>query len=105
VSKLRLVFSDAAVADILDQADWYRSQSGQLLALRWERALASAIRDIVRRPAAGATCEFRSLELQDVRRILIPKFPRHLLFYRFTEEEVFVLRVVHGARDLETLFS
>jgi plasmid stabilization system protein ParE len=37
--------------------------------------------------------------------VLIPKFPKHLLFYRFAEEEVFVLRVVHGARDLENLFS
>ena len=30
---------------------------------------------------------------------------KHLLFYKFDDEEVFVLRVVHGARDLERLFS
>lgn len=36
---------------------------------------------------------------------MIPKFPRHLLFYRFERGEVFVLRIVHGARDLEDLFS
>lgn len=100
-----VVFSEAAVADILKQADWYRTQSGQRLALRWERAVASTIKNAVRRPAVGSPCTFRSLELQDMRRLLIPKFPKHLLFYRFTEEEVFVLRVVHGARDLESLFS
>jgi len=105
VKKPRLVFSDAAVADVLEQADWYRAQSGQRLALRWERAVTSAIRNVVRHPAAGSPCIFKSSELRGVRRTLIPKFPKHLLFYRFTEEEIFVLRVVHGARDLETLFS
>ena len=105
MKKPRLVFSDAAVADILEQADWYLAQSGRSLALRWERAVASAIKDVVRGPAVGSPCTFASVELQDVRRVLIPKFPKHLLFYRFTKEEVFVLRVVHGARDLEKLFS
>lgn len=105
MKKPRLVFSDAAVADILDQADWYRTQSGRPLALRWERAVASAIKDVIRHPASGSPCTFSSPELQGVRRTLIPKFHKHLLFYRFTEGEVFVLRVVHGARDLESLFS
>jgi toxin ParE1/3/4 len=88
VKKPRLVFSNAAVADILEQADWYRTKSGRRLALRWERAVTSAIKDIVRHPAAGFGCTCRSLELQDVRRTPITKFPKHLLFYRFTEEEV-----------------
>ncbi len=29
----------------------------------------------------------------------------HLVFYQFEEGEMRVLRVVHGARDLEALFS
>jgi toxin ParE1/3/4 len=101
----RLVFSDAAIADILEQADWYLQQSGRPLALRWEKAVTSAIEHVMRYPAASPLCTFRSAELHDVRRATVPKFAKHLLFYRFTEEEVFVLRVVHGARDLERLFS
>ena len=101
----RLVLSDAAIADVLEQADWYRAQSGRRLALRWEKAVTSAISHALRHPAAGAPCAFRSNELRGVRRTMIPKFPKHLLFYRFDDEEVFVMRVVHGARDLETLFS
>jgi toxin ParE1/3/4 len=103
VKNLRLVLSDAAIADILEQADWYAEQSGRLLAKRWEKAATSAILRVVRRPAAGMLCTFRSSELRGVRRTTIPGFPKHLLFYRFREEEVVVLRVVHGARDLEHL--
>jgi len=28
-------------------------------------------------------------------------FPKHLLFYRFDDEEAFILRIVHGARGLK----
>lgn len=103
MKKRRLVLSDAAIADVLEQADWYVVQSGRPLALRWEKAVTGAISYIVNHPAAGTPCTFRSHELRGVRRTLISGFPKHLIFYRFDEEEVLVLRVVHGARDLERL--
>lgn len=78
--KHRLVFSDAAIADILEQADWYSEQSGHKLAGRWEKAVKSAISQIVRRPDIGARCTFRTDTLRDVRRTLITGFPKHLLF-------------------------
>ena len=103
MKKNRLVLSDAAVADIVEQAEWYSSQSGTALAGRWERAVTSAILRVVSRPTTGAPCTFRSSELRDVRRMAIRGFPKHLLFYRVDSGEIFVLRVVHGARDLERL--
>jgi toxin ParE1/3/4 len=103
VKKPRLVLADAAIADIMEQADWYLEQSGRPLGQRWEKAVTSAISYVVSHPAAGAPCTFRSPELRGVRRTPIPGFPKHLLFYRFEKAELLVLRVVHGARDLEPL--
>ena len=100
----KLVFSDAAAADILEQSEWYLVQSGEALAKRWEKAVTGAVLRVINRPASGAPCTFQSPELQGARRTTISGFPKHLLFYRFDGEEVFVLRVVHGARDLERLF-
>ena len=105
MKKRRLVLSDAAIADIVEQADWYDAQSGERLARRWERAVTFAVSLVANRPRLGATCAFRSSEVKDLRRMSISDFPRHLLFYRFDEEEVFILRIIHGARDLEGLFS
>jgi toxin ParE1/3/4 len=105
MKKRRLVFSDAAVADILDQAEWYSAQSGRKLTRHREKSVKSAVSQVVRRPATGAPCTFRTEALRGVRRTLIAGFPKHLLFYKFDDDEVFVLRVVHGARDLERLFS
>jgi toxin ParE1/3/4 len=103
VKKPRLVLADAAIADILEQAYWYVEQSGRPLALRSEMAVTSAVSYVVSHPSAGAPCTFRSPELRGVRRTAIPRFPKHLVFYRYDDEEVLVLRIVHGARDLERL--
>ena len=49
----RLVLSDAAAADILEQADWYIAQSGQALAERWEKAVTAAVLRVLKSPTAG----------------------------------------------------
>ena len=104
MTKNRLAVSDAAATDIVEQANWYSTQSGKALAERWERSVTSAMMRVLNRPDAGTPCEFKSSELRSLRRTAVPGFPKHLLFYRFVSGEVLVLRVVHGARDLEHLF-
>jgi plasmid stabilization system protein ParE len=53
VKRVRLVLSDAAVADILEQFDWYVTRSGEALAKRWENAVTAAVLRAVTRPAAN----------------------------------------------------
>jgi toxin ParE1/3/4 len=103
VKAASVVVSDAAASDIVEQADWYEAQSGKSLAERWEKAITSAILRIVKNPNSGTPCAFQSSELHHIRRTAVAGFPKHLIFYRVSEGEVFVLRVVHGARDLERL--
>jgi toxin ParE1/3/4 len=104
VKRPRVVLGDLAIADILEQADWYNEQSGSKLARRWENAITSTVLRMAEKPRAGALCKFSAEELRDVRRVPVAGFPRHLVFYQFRGNEIFVLRVIHGARDLESLF-
>ena len=102
--KNRLTISEAAAADIVDQAEWYQEQSGAGLARRWERR--SPLRfcaswTILKRARSAV---FKHSELSNVRRILISGFPKHLIFYQVRKSEIIILRIVHGARDLESLF-
>jgi plasmid stabilization system protein ParE len=94
VTKNRLVLSDAAVTDIVEQADWYSTQSGKALAQRWEHAVTSAIMRTLNRPNTGAPCHFQAAGLHHLRRAAIAGFPKHLLFYRFDRGAVVILRVV-----------
>ena len=99
-----IVLTDAAVGDILEQAAWYEEQSGAKLARRWEQAVTSVLLRVAATPAAGAPCAFKAPDLQGVRRMPVLRFPKHLVFYRFRNDELIILRIVHGARDLESLF-
>jgi toxin ParE1/3/4 len=104
VKKYNLIVSDSAVADILDQGDWYALQSGPRLSNRWERAVTNSLLKLTKHPRTGSLCKFKVEEIRDVRRTPIPGFPKHLIFYRIDNEEIFILRVLHRARDLESLF-
>ena len=104
MKKVQLVLSDLAVADILEQADWYIAKSGHPLAKRWDKAVTATVLRTLRNPASGKVCSFRAPELRDVRRLPKGGFPKHLLFYRVRQSRLLVLRVVHGARDLEAPF-
>jgi toxin ParE1/3/4 len=101
----RLTLSEAAASDILEQADWYEAQADQKLAKRWEKGVTSTLLRISRWPRTGSPCKFKSTELNDVRRVPVAGFPRHLIFYQSYAREIVVLRIVHGARDIESLFS
>ena len=101
----KIALSEAAVADILEQAEWYESQAGEKLAKRWEKAVTSTLLRLSRQPRAGSPCNFNPAELRGARRVSIAGFPRHLVFYLPYADEIVVLRIVHGARDLESLFS
>lgn len=100
----QIVLSDATVSDILEQAAWYEEQSGLKLARRWEQAVTSVLLRIATTPAAGAPCTFKAPELTGMRRVSVPGFPKHLVFYRLQKQETVILRIVHGERDLESLF-
>jgi plasmid stabilization system protein ParE len=100
-AKLRL--TDVAVSDIRDQADWYEQRSRHALARGWEKEVTAALIRIEKNPRSGAKCGFSANELQGIRRMAIAGFPRHLIFYCAEEQEITILRVVHGARDLESL--
>ncbi len=104
MNRARICVSDVALNDILEQSDWYEHRSGEELARRWAKEVTLALIRIEKNPRSGAKCSFTADELQDIRRMPIAGFPKHLILYRADESEILILRVVHGARDLESLF-
>jgi toxin ParE1/3/4 len=98
-------FSPAAIADILAQADWYELQSNRKLSVRWERAVSATVLRLAKTPQAGVLCTFKAETLRGTRRVPADSFPSHLVFHQVVEKQIHILRVVHGARDLEKLFS
>jgi toxin ParE1/3/4 len=98
--------SEAAALSIVEQADYYMA-ADRSLALRWEESVDEGVGSLLKMPERGAQCRFRSPSLANVRWILVPGFPKHLIFYRYSPDDqaVLIIHVLHGARDVESLLD
>jgi toxin ParE1/3/4 len=70
-----------------------------------ERFLAAVNEDLARirsMPGMGAMREFDDPRLRDLRSLPVSGFRNYLIFYRVSADRVEFLRLIHGARDLET---
>ena len=68
-------------------------------------AVEKAYQFICEHPDAGSYGNYRTKALAGIRRWLVPGFENHLVFYRHIDDCVEVVRVLHGARDIEALFD
>ena len=106
--------SHTAEADIVDMLAWTESNFGEIARLRYERLLATALRDIaadpkrlntISRPELGQNV--RSYHLRDSRERARLEHgfvmrPRHFLLYRFASADLIgVGRVLHDAMEVE----
>ncbi len=72
MKKPRIAFSDAAIADILEQSDWYEAQADRSLAQRWEEAVTDTLLRIAQKPTVGS----RFLECELVHCRIVRDLPR-----------------------------
>jgi toxin ParE1/3/4 len=73
-----------------------------------DRFLDSCMSDFERlsvMPGMGAKREFRNPNAAGIRSWPLSGFPNYLIFYRPIEDGVEILRLLHGARDIEAIFS
>ena len=56
-------------------------------------------------PLSGAIYCTKNARLADLRVLRVKGFPNHLVFYLERENGIEIVRVVHGARDLDTLLQ
>lgn len=56
-------------------------------------------------PELGRVREFSQRELAGLRSFVITDFPNYVIFYRVKGKGVEIVRVLHGARDIERLFG
>jgi toxin ParE1/3/4 len=93
-------FLPAAERDVDAIADYIAKDSVDA-ALRFYDAVRSDARKLAEMPGMGPTWDFESPAHADVRFWPVRGFPNHLIFYRPAPDGIEVIRVIHGARDLE----
>lgn len=56
-------------------------------------------------PTIGKVSQFSDPRLVNIRQIAIKGFPKYIIFYRILENEVEVLRVIYGTRDIQAILE
>src|SRR5947209_4264737 len=73
-------------------------------AVRFLDAVDDAVRKLARMPGMGAPRDF-DLPTKNLRSWPIKGFRNFLIFYRFSDERIEIIRIVHGAQDITAELS
>lgn len=104
MKKRQLVVRERAMRD-LEERSCYISQHNPAAALRFLEAAKAGLRQLVNMPGLGARYAPDHPLLADLRSFPITRFNRDLIFYRPLADGIEVVRVLHGARDIEAILA
>jgi toxin ParE1/3/4 len=100
----RVIRRPAVNRDLIDCFVYIAGDSEES-AVRFLRAAEETFLDLAGMPGMGVTTSFGDSGDRNLRRCRIRGFDNFLIFYRPTEDGVEVIRVLHGAREIEKSFE
>jgi toxin ParE1/3/4 len=100
----RIVIQNEALQDI-DDISAYIEEDNPRAALRFRQAAKRTLKRIAGAPGIGAPRDYNNLALTGLRVVLVTGFRSYGVYYLTTPDTVIVLRVLHGARDLDAIFA
>lgn len=103
--KRTIVVRPAADRDLDEQAEYIARRHNPETALLFYSAAQETFALIATQPHMGRTRSFRNPAFAGVRMCLMKHFDKYLVLYRLLDGGIEVLRVIHGARDIESLFG
>jgi toxin ParE1/3/4 len=95
-----VVIRPQAESDLIEHAV-FLGQDSPVVAQRFLDAVDRVLADLVRMPALGRQREFGDSRLTGLRSYLITAFESYIVFYLPTDSGIDVVRVLHGAQDIE----
>ena len=100
----RILIRPKAQADLDDTAE-YIGRENPGAAVRFLAAAEETFKQLLATPGLGRVREYLDPRLTGLRSWRVRGFENWLVFYRPTDDEIEVIRVLHGARDLVPLLS
>ena len=89
----------------LDDLAYYLSRKSLRIALRFLDAAEVTFATLARKPSLGGSWESDNPMYHNMRVWPIKGFENHLIFFRAIEGGIEVIRVLHAARDIESVFA
>jgi toxin ParE1/3/4 len=101
---MRIIKRPQVIQDLIELATYLAEDSLDIS----ERFLFSAektFQKLSQFPQRGKLSNFKHPQLIDIRQQAIEGFRKYVIFYRLTDSEVEIIRVIHGARDIEAILE
>jgi len=98
-------FRPRARLDLLEQFLYLADQATAEVAERYFTAVEQTCARLAKRPLSGTPYDSGVARLEGMRRVPVSGFAAYLLFYVPRASGIDVVRVLHGARDIEHLFT
>jgi toxin ParE1/3/4 len=96
-----VVRRQSAILDIIRIADYLAEHVSLSTADRFAAAVDKTTRRLARMRRLGRHWDSNKSRLAEIRFFPVEKFRKHIIFYRPIEDGIEVLRVPHGATNLE----
>jgi len=93
----------AADHDLDEHFLYLAEEAGNDVALRFLDATRACFDHLLESPEIGTLRIFKNPELEGLRMFPVRGFEMHLVFYRPAHWGIDVIRVLHGARDIERI--
>ncbi len=100
----RIIKSDLALNDLDEQAECIRLRSPRA-ALRFLEAAEALFGQLASMPGIGEEYKTTNPLSQGLRCFPIPKFPSQIVYYKPLTDGIIVIRVLHGARDVDRILG
>jgi toxin ParE1/3/4 len=91
------------IFEICEYFDFVVGDSG--LSDRFASCAISTFEKLAQTPGLGRPRKFRHHPRENLRSRQVDSFPNHLIFYRSVPNGIEIVRVIHGARDLDAQFG
>lgn len=101
----QLIIRNRATQDLRQQANYILGNGSVDAAEQFLELAEATFTQISIVPRIGKSVDFVSDRMGEVRQWRIKNFQDYLVFYRVQDEQIEILRVLHGSRDLEGILS
>ena len=98
---VRILRRPKAVSDAESIADWIANDSLNA-ALRFLENVEVTLERLAKFPASGCPLKAENPAFADVRFARVAGFPNHVVFYVEHETAIEVIRILHGAQDIDS---
>ncbi len=99
----RILIHEDASLDLQEHCN-YLAQNNRDSAFRFFDAARQTFAALARMPGMGNLYESEE-EIVSVRKWAVKEFKKYLIFYRYDDETLEILRIIHATRDLDPLLK